>query len=105
YGAVRIAKNRSGIPGDLLTGVAVGLAAACKITALALFAPVGIALLIRAFSASPGRWVAGLLRAIPRGLVLLAAAAVTVRIFLPHVFLGPSLFSFRLDPRWIEDLR
>ena len=28
-----------------------------------------------------------------------------MRVFLPHVFLGPSPLSFRLDPRWIDDLR
>ena len=29
----------------------------------------------------------------------------TVRVLLPHVFLGPSPLSFRLDPRWLDDLR
>jgi YYY domain-containing protein len=119
-GAVRIAQARSGIGGDLATGVAVGMAAACKITALALFAPVGIAFLVRALAQARGRASmsshsrmssrssGGIVRAflleVPRGLALLAAAAVTVRVFLPHVFLGPSPLSFRLDPRWIEDL-
>ncbi len=102
-GAVRMAQDRSGIAGDALTGVAVGLAAACKITALALFAPIGIAILVRA--AARGRSFPSLLRAVPRALLLTAAAAATVRVFLPHVFLGPSALSFRLDPRWIEDLR
>ena len=95
--------------GDALTGVAIGLAAACKITALALFAPVGIALLVRAFTRSRGRGAFGVVgyffAAVPRGLVLLAAAATTVRVLLPHVFLGPSPLSFRLDPRWLDDLR
>jgi YYY domain-containing protein len=102
-GAVRIAKDRSGPRGDALTGMAVGLAAACKITALALLAPVGLAVLIRAFAR--GVSLSALLKSAVRGLLVLAAAAVTVRIFLPHVFLGPSPFSFRLDPRWIDDLR
>jgi YYY domain-containing protein len=106
-GAVRIAQDRSGIAGDAGTGVAIGLAAACKITALALFAPVGIALLVRAVSRgrARGAMLRALAAAVPRGLVLLASAAVTVRIFLPHVFFGPSPLSFRLDPRWIDDLR
>jgi YYY domain-containing protein len=103
YGAVRIAQDRSGLAGDALTGVAVGLAAACKITALALFAPVGVAILVRALRR--GRPIASLLRAVSRALLLFAAAAVTVRVFLPHVFLGPSPLSFRLDPRWLDDLR
>src|SRR5262245_58440620 len=108
-GAVRIAQDRSGIAGDLATGLAIGLAAACKITALALFAPAGIALLVRAFHRARSgarRGILGaLLAEVPRGLALLAAAAVTVRVFLPHVFRGPGFFSFRLDPRWIEDLK
>lgn len=104
YGAVRIAQNRSGAAGDVLTGVAVGLAVACKITALALLLPVGVALLVRALGRGRPAW-RSFLRELPRGLLVLAAAAVTVRIFLPHVFLGPSAFSFRLDPRWVEDLR
>jgi dolichyl-phosphate-mannose--protein O-mannosyl transferase len=60
-GAVRIAQDRSGWRGDAATGLAVGLAAACKITALALFLPVGIALLVRALGGRPPepvrRWV------------------------------------------------
>ena len=106
-GAVRIAQNRSGWAGDAATGVAIGLAAACKITALALFAPAGVALLVRALARrrASGRTIASLLAEIPRGAALLVAAAATVRIFLPHVFLGPSPLSFRLDPRWVDDLR
>ena len=103
YGAVRIAQDRSGAAGDLLTGIAIGFAAACKITALALFAPVGVAVLVRALGRRPG--FASVLRALPRALLILVAAAATVRVFLPHVFLGPSPLSFRLDPRWIDDLR
>ncbi len=103
YGAVRIAQDRSGPAGDLLTGVAIGLAAACKITALALFAPIGVAILVRA--AARERSFPSLLKALPRALLLFVAAAATVRVFLPHVFLGPSPLSFRLDPRWVDDLR
>jgi YYY domain-containing protein len=106
-GAVRIAQDRSGTAGDLATGVAIGLAAACKITALALLAPVGVAWLVRAITRGRARGavLGALLSAVPRGIALLATAAVTVRLFLPHIFRGPSPVSFRLDPRWIEDLR
>jgi YYY domain-containing protein len=109
-GAVRIAQDRSGLRGDAATGIAVGLAAACKITALALFLPVGLALLVRAFapgnpeSDARGRW-APFRRLVLSGVVLVVVAAATVRVFLPHVFLGPSPLSFRLDPRWVNDLR
>ncbi|HWZ85777.1 MAG TPA: glycosyltransferase family 39 protein, partial [Thermoanaerobaculia bacterium] len=103
-GAVRIAQGRSGWRGEALAGVALGLAIACKITALALLLPLGVALLVRLARESPplaravGRFVA-------RGLLLVVPAAAVVRIFLPYVFLGPSPFSFRLDPRWVDDLR
>ncbi len=103
YGAVRMARDRSGPVGDVLTGVAIGLAAACKITALALFAPIGVAVLVRALGRR--RSFGSVIRAVPRGLLIFLAAAATVRVFLPHVFLGPSPLSFRLDPRWIDDLR
>ena len=105
-GAIRIAQGRSGRAGEAATGLAIGLAAACKITALALFLPVGIALLVRAFASWPAE---ARPRAIRRllfsGLLIFLLAAAAVRAFLPHVFLGPSPFSFRLDPRWLKDLR
>ena len=40
-GAVRIAQGRGGAGSDVATGVALGLAIACKITALALVGPIG----------------------------------------------------------------
>ena len=52
YGAVRIAQNRSGWAGAAATGVALGLAVACKITALALLLPIGVAILVRGPDAS-----------------------------------------------------
>ncbi len=103
-GAVRIAQGRSRRAGDALAGVALGFAVACKITALALLAPIGVALLVSLWSEG-GRFAASLGRAILRGLVILLPAAAVVRIFLPYVFLGKSPLSFRLDPRWLDDLR
>ena len=110
-GSVRIAQGRSGTGGEAATGLAVGLAAACKITALALFLPVGVALLVRAFAAPASRdsqarsSSAAIRQMILSGILVLVAAAVSVRVFLPHVFLGPSPLSFRLDPRWLKDLQ
>ena len=103
-GSVRIAQGRSGWGGWAGTGAAIGLAASCKITALALLLPLGVAALAGVLREKDG-FGAAFLRAVPRVLVALGAAAVTVRVFLPHIFLGPSPLSFRLDPRWIEDLR
>ncbi len=103
-GAVRMAQGRSGILHAAGTGVALGLAIACKITALALFAPVGLALCIGAYRSGARPLAAGL-RVLGRLAAVILSCAVTVRIFLPYVFLGPSPLSFRLDPRWINDLK
>ncbi len=103
-GTVRLAQGRAGWKGNAATGLALGLAAACKITALALLLPVGIAVLI-VLLARPRPIAAAIGRAAAQFGTVLVAAAVSVRVFLPHVFLGPSPFSFRLDPRWLEDLR
>ncbi len=103
-GSVRIAQRKAGWGGWALTGAAIGLAVACKITALALLLPLGVAALAGALREKDG-FGAGFLRAVPRVLLALGAAAATIRVFLPHIFLGPSPLSFRLDPRWIEDLR
>jgi YYY domain-containing protein len=103
-GAVRIAQGRSGWRDEALTGIALGLAVACKITALALLLPLGVAVLVRLAREGAPLGLA-LRRAVARGLVLAVPAAVIVRIFLPYVFLGPSPLSFRLDPRWVDDLR
>ena len=103
-GAVRIAQGRSGAWEEAATGAALGLAAACKITALALLLPVGIAILVRGIR-RPLPAHRALFRALVSGALVLLAAAATVRVFLPHIFVGPSPLSFRLDPRWVEDLR
>lgn len=105
-GAVRHAAGRSGIGGDVATGVAVGLAVACKVTGLGLFLPVGVAVLIRALSAGSGAArISALARGAARFLLMAAVAAVVVRVALPHAFAGPSPLSFRLDPRYVEDIR
>jgi YYY domain-containing protein len=103
-GAVRIAQGRGGIASDAATGVALGLAIACKITALALIGPIGLALLVAAYR-NGARFVPATLRAALRLAVILVPAAVVVRVALPNAFKGPSAFSLRLDPRWINDLK
>ncbi len=110
-GCVRIAQGRSTRRQDLATGVAVGLAVACKVTALALFGPLGIAALLRVLGPDTAagapersgarRWVDG-----ATGLLLaVMGAAVAIRSLLPYVFRGPSPLSFRLDPRYLADMR
>ena len=102
-GAVRIARGRSAWKGDVITALALGLAVGCKVTALALFAPVGIALVLDALAA----WTEGHERRravfvglLGRGLVVLVVALVTIRVALPYSFLG-----LRLDPRYVADMK
>ncbi len=107
-GCARHAQGRSGIRGDVGTGVAIGIAIACKITALALFGPAGLAVLVRAltpWSKDTAAWRRAILGEAGRLAAIFAAALVTVRVALPYAFLGPSPLSLRLDPRWIEDIR
>ena len=109
-GAVRISQGKSRIGGDLATGVALGLATACKVTALALLAPIGVAILVRRLqSGGTPRRAPGLAArlALVAGefLVTCAAGAAAVRIALPYAFAGPSPLSFRLDPRYVHDIQ
>jgi YYY domain-containing protein len=102
-GCVRLARGRSGPWGDAGTGLALGLAVACKITGLALFAAVGVALLLRLDTerrAAGGSASRALRRAVVTGAITLAAALVAIRLALPYAFLG-----WRIDPRYIRDLK
>ena len=101
-GSVRIAQEDSEFPGIAATGIALGLAAACKVTALALFAPVGIALLVRlgARRRAGERFGPALASAVGRGLTVLVAAALAIRVALPYAFLG-----WGLDPRYLRDMK
>src|SRR5215471_36067 len=108
-GCVRHALGRSGWVGDAATGLAIGLAVACKITALALMGPAGLAVLARQWSAGVSRDPREILRALGRAAARLAVIGVVtvaaVRVGLPYAFLGPSPFSLRLDPRWLSDIK
>lgn len=108
YAAVRIAQGKRGVVSVVFAGAALGLAVACKVTGLALLLPVAAAVVLGALRdgvpppGARGRAVAGLLF---RGFGILATAAVVVRVAFPYAFLGASPFSFRLDPRWLNDLQ
>ena len=105
-GAVRHAAGRSGWGGDALTGIAAGLAVSCKVTGLGLFFPIGVAVLIRALSTDVRtNRLAALARGAARFVLMAVVAAFVVRVALPHAFSGPSPFSFRLDPRYLEDIK
>ncbi|HEX3304514.1 MAG TPA: glycosyltransferase family 39 protein, partial [Thermomicrobiales bacterium] len=94
---------------NVACGIAVGLAIASKINAL----PIALVMALPVFE----RWRRHGVRSIWRagsdkplapvaGLVLAVLAALwTFRIAQPYAFAGPSPFSFRLDPRWVKDVR
>ncbi|MGH9366433.1 MAG: glycosyltransferase family 39 protein, partial [Thermoanaerobaculia bacterium] len=103
YGCVRLAQGKSGPAADAATGIALGLAVGCKITALALFAPVGIAILVRLAALSrEGKepFGAAFARMAGRGALLLAAAVAAIRLALPYAF-----DAWGLDPRYGNDLK
>ncbi|MGE5277260.1 MAG: DUF2298 domain-containing protein [Acidobacteriota bacterium] len=103
YGCVRLARGRSGPAGDAATGLALGLAVACKVTGLALFAAVGIALLLRLAALreqSPGSALRSLARVTGRGALILLVAAAAIRMALPYAFLG-----WKIDPRYLRDMK
>lgn len=101
-GCVRIVQGRVSWKSLAVTGVALGLAVACKITALALFAPLGIAILIQALESAPSpiRWGSLAGRVAARSALAAVVAFVTIRVALPYVFLG-----WKLDPRYVKDMR
>jgi YYY domain-containing protein len=97
---LRIAQGRASSKGVVGAGVVLGLAVACKITALALIVPLGIAILLDAAAARGQRQVPFLRRVVVRSALVAAAALVTVRVAWPYAFLG-----LRLDPRYLKDIR
>jgi YYY domain-containing protein len=107
-GAVRMAQGRSRPLEVAAAGVAVGLAVACKVTALALLLPLGIGVLLGVFRIGipQGTREAALAfgKAAGRFGLALVAAALTTRVALPYAF-APGLFSFALDPRYVEDMK
>ncbi|HVE66414.1 MAG TPA: glycosyltransferase family 39 protein, partial [Thermoanaerobaculia bacterium] len=106
-GSVRIAQRRSRPPEVAAVGVAIGLAVACKVTALALLLPLGLGVLVAAFGTgipAGGRGVAlAVGKAAGRFGLAAVAAAITVRVALPYAF--ASGFSFALDPRYLDDMK
>ncbi|MEO8189168.1 MAG: DUF2298 domain-containing protein [Acidobacteriota bacterium] len=98
-GSVRIAQGRSSWGGVAATGIAVGLAVACKVTALALFGAVGVALLVEAAASGSG-FPRSAFRVVLRSLLAAAAAYAAIRLALPYVFAG-----WKLDPRYIRDMQ
>ncbi|MDQ2869129.1 MAG: DUF2298 domain-containing protein [Acidobacteriota bacterium] len=98
-GSVRIAQGKSSWGGVAATGAALGLAVACKITALALFGAVGLALLVEAAQAGRDASRAAA-RVVLRSLLAAAAAYAAIRVGLPYVFAG-----WRLDPRYVRDMQ
>lgn len=107
-GAVRMAQGRSRLLEVVATGVAIGLAVACKVTALALLLPLGLGVLLGALRDGIPRELRQAALAVGKAVgrfgLALVAAALTVRVALPYVF-APGFFSFALDPRYVEDMK
>jgi YYY domain-containing protein len=107
-GAVRLAQGRSRLFEVVATGLAVGLAVACKVTALALLLPLGLGVLLGAFRNGIPRESrqAGLAvgKAAGRFGLAFVVAAITARVALPYAF-ASGLFSFALDPRYVDDMK
>jgi len=107
-GAVRMAQGRSRLLEVAATGVAIGLAVACKVTALALLLPLGLGVLLGALRDGIPRKPreAGLAVGKAAGQFGLAfvAAAFTARVVMPYAF-ASGLFSFALDPRYVDDMK
>ena len=90
-------------------GIAVGLATASKINAL----PIVLVLALPAFERWRETGVRSIWRSGSRGRIApvvgmglaVLVAIWTFRFAQPYAFAGPNPLSFRLDPRWLKDLR
>lgn len=92
--------TRDSLSAALLAGVCIGMATACKISALILLPVLGLALIWpRRGRPSLGQVVDG---ATAFGLVLVGAV-VAFRIAEPYAFVGPAPWNLRLNPQWIAD--
>ncbi len=98
-----------------LAGLMVGLAASSKPNLLAAFGfltlPVLETIRLQGWRALVPRWSSLASDDRDRSFPVLLAAALslfvaiwTIRIAQPYMFEGPSLFSFRFDPRWLADV-
>ena len=99
-----------------LAGMMVGLAAASKPNLLAAFGFLLLpgletirlygwrGLLPRWSQAGRGRRSAKLSRCCLASALAVFVAIWSIRIAQPYAFLGPSIFSFRFDPRWLADV-
>ena len=92
----------------LLSGVMAGLAIASKLSALPIIAVCALPLVeqirLHGIEACWRRPAKNGLPAFLGVAVAIVAALWTFRIGQPYAFLGPSPFSFRLDPRWQNDV-
>jgi YYY domain-containing protein len=106
-GSVRLAQGRARPLEVAATGLAIGLAVACKVTALALLLPLGLGVLCGALQGGIPRETrtAGIAFAKAAGFFALAAAMAGfgARVGLPYAF-ATGFFSFRLDSRYLADM-
>ncbi|MDQ3809742.1 MAG: DUF2298 domain-containing protein, partial [Chloroflexota bacterium] len=92
--------QRDSLVDSLLAGVMVGLAAACKVSALILLPVLGLAL-IWPRRGPPSRQQ--LLDGLSAFGVALVGAFVAFRVAEPYAFVGPAIWNLRLNPQWLSD--
>jgi YYY domain-containing protein len=103
YFAVRALDERR-TSNYILFGLMVGMAAASKISAAPLAGVIVLVSLTRLARHSEDPSAA--LRYEIRGVLLAAIVSfVTFRVFQPYAFAGPSFLSFRLNPKWLDNLK
>src|SRR5438105_5563247 len=92
--------QRESLLDALLAGVLAGLATACKISALMLLPVLGLAFVWpRSGRPSMNQFFDG----VTAFGVVLVGAFMAFRIAEPYAFLGPAVWSVRLNPQWISD--
>lgn len=89
-----------------LFGIALGMAAASKINAILLAVTLPIATLLSLALATKNDWHRNFWSKIVPGWILAAIVALlTFRVLQPYAFAGTTFFSFKLNPKWIDNLK
>ncbi|MHB8089792.1 MAG: glycosyltransferase family 39 protein, partial [Anaerolineaceae bacterium] len=89
-----------------LFGLVVGMAGACKINALPVFAVIILAAFIHFMGIRKQSGFGNQLLILLTGLILAALTmAVGFRIFQPYAFMGPGFFGLGFNQRWIDTIK
>lgn len=89
-----------------LFGLSLGMAAASKINTILIAVTLPIATLISPALASKADWRRNFwLTIVPCWILAAVVALLTFRILQPYAFAGTTFFSFKLNPKWIDNLK